>query len=64
MVTRTVAAWELRAGWIVIPEIGQPRRIALARCQGAPPHTVVHWTGGTERTVYPATNHITIEDTQ
>ena len=36
MVTKTVAAHQLRAGWIVLPENGQPRRVALARCQGSP----------------------------
>ena len=54
MVTKTVAAHELRPGWVVLPENAQPRRIALARCQGAPPRVIVHWTGTDSRTVYPA----------
>ena len=64
MVTKTVAAHQLQPGWIVIPETGQPRRIALARCQGAEPHVVVHWAGATERTIYPASATITIEQNQ
>lgn len=64
MVTKTVAAYELRAGWIVLPKTGQPRRISLARCEGAPPQVVVHWAGSSERTVYDATDPITIEDNQ
>lgn len=62
MVTKTVAAHQLRPGWIVLPENAQPRRITLARCQGAPPRVIVHWTGTDSRTVYPATEPVTIED--
>lgn len=61
MVTRTVAAYQLRAGWIVLPENGQPRRISLARSQGAPPHVVVHWIGRQERTTYSATAAVIVE---
>jgi hypothetical protein len=61
MVTRTVAAHELQPGWIVLPETGQPRRITLARCEGAPPHVVVHWAGTDARTIYPASATVTIE---
>jgi len=57
---QTVAAYELRSGWIVLPENGQPRRIALARCQGAQPHVVVHCVGSHERSVFEATEHITV----
>lgn len=64
MVTKTVAAYELRAGWIVLPKTGQPRRITLARCEGAHPHVVVHWTGSSERTVYDAAEPVTVEDNQ
>lgn len=64
MVTKTVAAYELRAGWIVLPAHGNPRRIALARCQGAPPHVVVHWAGTAERTTYPAAEQIRVEISQ
>ena len=64
MVTKTVAAHQLQPGWIVIPKTGQPRRITLARCQGAEPHVVVHWAGTTERTIYPANATITIEPNQ
>lgn len=64
MVTKSVAAYQLRVGWIVIPDHGQPRRISLARCEGAPPRMVVHWVGIDERTVYPATDQITVEDNQ
>ncbi len=64
MVTKTVTAYELQPGWIVLPTSRQPRRIALARCVGAHPHVIVHWVGGTERTVYDATDPITIEDNQ
>jgi len=64
MVTKTVAAYELRAGWIVLPKTGQPRRVALARCQGAQPHVVVHWAGTDERSVFDATEHVTVEVNQ
>ncbi len=61
MVTKTVAAHQLRAGWIVLPENGQPRRISLARCQGAPPHVVVQWIGSDQPTLYPARQLLTVE---
>ena len=64
MVTRTVAAHELQPGWIVLPDTGQPRRITLARCEGAPPHVVVHWAGTDDRSVFDATEHITVEVNQ
>lgn len=64
MVTKTVAAYQLRAGWIVLPANGQPRRVALARCQGAHPHVVVHWAGTDERSVFDATEHVTVEVNQ
>lgn len=60
MVTTTVAAFRLRPGWIVLPKKGQPRRIGLARCEGAPPHVLVLWCGG-GRTVYPAAEPVTVQ---
>lgn len=64
MVTKTVAAHQLQPGWIVIPETGKPRRISLARCEGAHPHVVVHWADTDARTTYPANATITIEQNQ
>lgn len=64
MVIKTVAAYGLRSGWSVLPRTGQPRRVALARCQGAHPHVVVHWVGTDERSVFDATEHVTVEVNQ
>lgn len=63
MVTKPVAAYQLPAGWIVIPNHGRPRRISPARCEGAP-RMMVHWVGIDERTVYSATDQVTVEDNQ
>lgn len=64
MTTRTVPAYQLQPGWIVLPPTGNPRRVALARCEGAPPVVVVHWVGLDGRTLYPATTPLTIQDAQ
>lgn len=64
MTIRTVTAYQLRPGWIVLPPTGSPRRVALARCEGATPVVVVYWVGVAERTLYPATTPITIQDAQ
>ena len=62
MSTKTVAAYELQAGMIVHPTSGPPRRVALARCQGAPPEVIVQWAGTDTRTTYPAIQAITVEE--
>jgi hypothetical protein len=64
MVNKTVAAYELRAGWIVLSKTGRPRRITLARCEGAQPHVVVHWASTDDRSVFDATEHLTVEVNQ
>lgn len=64
MVTRTVQAWQLQPGWIVIPDQGSPRRVASNQLQGATPAAVVEFVGVDHRITYPATQAFTIEDNQ
>lgn len=64
VVTRTVQAWQLRPGWIVIPEQGSPRRVASNRLQGATPAAIVEFVGIEHRITYPATQPFTVEDDQ
>ncbi len=64
VVTRTVQAWQLRPGWIVIPEQGSPRRVASNRLQGATPAAIVEFVGIEHRITHPATQPFTVEDDQ
>ena len=64
MTTRTVQAWQLRPGWIVIPEHGSPRRVASNRLEGPHPTAVIEYAGVPQRITYPATQLLTIEDDQ
>ncbi len=65
MVTRTVQAWQLQLGRIVIPQQGSPpRRITKHRLQGAPPTAVVEYAGITRHITYRATDLLTIQDAQ
>lgn len=64
MVTRTVQAWQLRLGWIVIPEHGPPRCITTHRLQGARPTVVVEYAGTPGHITYRATDLLTIQDSQ
>lgn len=64
MVTRTVQAWQLRSGWIVIPDRGSPRRVLGIRLEGAPPTAVVEFAGIPDRITYATTDLLKIEDAQ
>lgn len=64
MATRTVQAWQLRPGWIVIPEHGSPRWVASNRLEGAEPIAIVEFAGLDRPISYPATALLTIEDEQ
>lgn len=64
MTTRTVQAWQLRPGWIVIPDDGSPRSVASNRLEGASPTAVIEYAGVPQRITYPATQLLTIEDNQ
>lgn len=64
MTTRTVQAWQLRPGWIVIPEQGSPRRVASNRLEGAHPVAIVEFAGIPQRVTYPATLPLVVEDEQ
>ncbi len=62
--TRTVRAWQLRPGWIVIPVQGAPRRVASYRLEGVTPTAIVEFVGIDHRITYPAAQPFTVEDVQ
>lgn len=64
MVTKTVQAWQLQVGWIVVPPSGSPRRVVSVRLEGAHPTAQVEFAGIPNRIAYPAAHTLTIEDTQ
>lgn len=64
MATRTVQAWQLQPGWIVIPEQGAPRRVASNRLEGATPTAIVEFVGIGHRITYPAAQRFIVEDNQ
>lgn len=64
MSTKTVQAWQLRPGSIVIPEQGSPRRVASSRLEGAHPAAVVEFAGIPQRVIYPATRRLVVGDQQ
>lgn len=64
MVTKNVQAWQLRAGWIVIPFSGSPRRVVSVRLEGVRPTAQVEYAGVPNRIAYPAAQTLTIEEAQ
>lgn len=62
MVTKTVQTWQLRAGWIVIPQTGSPRRVLNVRLDGAHPVAHVEFAGIPNRITYPAAQILTVHD--
>lgn len=60
--TRTVPAWQLRPGWVVIPDHGAPRCVASNRLEGARPLAVVAYADVPQRVTYPATQLLTVKD--
>lgn len=64
MVTKNVQAWQLQAGWIVLPSSGSPRRVVSVRLEGARPTAQVEFAGIPDRIAYPAAQTLTIEDAQ
>lgn len=64
MVTKTVAAWQLCPGWIVITAAGSPRRVLSVRLEGAHPVAQVEYAGIPHRITHQAAEQLTVEDTQ